>query len=191
MATADALAQIQKYGLLSTQSTLDLLNISGNERETLLAARRPTEVVLNRPEHGRFVLRDQIPMRDSALADCLQGMSIPDWYRMLNERVFMWASRERVETLLAARAYRNRNHLVLTIDTTRLMADHGTHVRLSAINSGSTLYIPPPRGAHTFCKLEDFEAINGKKKVVEVTVVGSIPRMRDYIIDATIRMAGH
>lgn len=77
MATADALPQIEKYGLLSTQATLDLLGITGDRREELISRRRPTDVVLQCKTYGKFVLRDQIPMRDGALAKCLVGMSPP------------------------------------------------------------------------------------------------------------------
>jgi hypothetical protein len=190
MATADALPQIEKYGLLSTQATLELLSIEGEEREKLVSHRRPKSVILVSPQHGRFVLRDQIPMRDAALAQCLTGMSIPDWYRMLNERVFMWATRERVETLLGARAYRGKDHLVLTIDTESLVMDHGLDLRLSSINSGATLYTPPTRGVNTFSPVKDYETFNGTKPVVEVTVVGSIPAMREYILSAEVRRVG-
>jgi hypothetical protein len=190
MATADALPQIEKYGLLSTQATLDLLGITGDRREELISRRRPTDVVLQCKTYGKFVLRDQIPMRDGALAKCLVGMSPPEWYRMLNERVFMWASKERVETLLGARAYRKKSHLVITLDTAKIVSAHGPQLRLSSINSGSTLYNPPKRGRNTFCPPNEFEMHNGRRRVVEVTVSISIPNFRDYIVDATVRKAG-
>ena len=190
MATADALSQIQKYGLLSTEAMLDLLGITGTRREELVTKRRPKPVVLQDEKYGTFVLRDQIPMHDSALKKCLVGLTAPQWYTMLNERVFMWASAERVETLLSARAYRNSPHLVLTLDTVKIVQAHGADLRLSAINSGATLYNPPKRGVHTFSPPADFESHNGRKHVIEVTVPKSIPRIRDYIIDATVRKAG-
>lgn len=182
MATAGALPQIEKYGLLSTEATLDLLGITNPERDRLLASRRPESVTLENPDIGKFVLRDQIPMRDSALQACLQDMEIPAWYRLLNERVFMWASLDRVETLLSARAYRKSEHLILTIDTKKLLAAYEKQVYLSAINSGATLYTPPARGAFTFSTLAEYERINGRKRVVEVTVKYAIPDMAKYII---------
>lgn len=189
MATAGALPQIEKYGLLSTEATLDLLKIDNQLREQLLSMRRPKSVVLERPNIGRFVLRDQIPMRDSALASCLIGMKIHEWYRLLNERVFMWASRERVETLLAARAYRKSTHLILTIDTTALLAKYEAALRLSPINSGATLYVPPPRGAFTFSPLADYETVNGKRPVVEATIKYSIPDFREFVVSSETRQA--
>jgi hypothetical protein len=190
VATADALSQIKRFGLLSSEAMLELLDIVGEQKEHLLARRRPANVVLEHPRHGKFVLRDQIPMRDSALVKCLRGMEIPDWYRCLNARTFMWASSERVERLLGARAYRKDEHLVLTIDSTKLLADHNADVELSSINSGATLYIPPMRGKNTFCSLDDYEKFNGIRPVVEVTVMHSVPKLRDYIIDSSVRKAG-
>lgn len=189
MATVNALPQIEKHGLLSTEAILDLLGINGHERTRLIAQRRPETVVLEDSRHGVFILRDQIPMRDSALERCLVDMTIPAWYRLLNGRTFMWATRKRVETLLAARAYRKTDHLVLTIDTRRLVEDHDSDLELSPINSGSTLYNPPARGRHTFSRLSQFEAVNGRKAVAEVTVKGKIPKMREYIVDAEVRSA--
>jgi hypothetical protein len=190
MATEDALPQIERYGLLSTEAMLDLLGITGAGREELLTKRRPKPVVLRDKKYGKFVLRDQIPMHDSALKKCLIGLTAPQWYTMLNERVFMWASAKRVETLLSARAYRNSRHLVLTLDTAKIVLAHGADLRLSAINSGATLYNPPMRGVHTFSPPAEFERHNGRKHVIEVTVPKSIPKIRDYIIDAAVRKAG-
>jgi hypothetical protein len=189
MATADALTQIEKYGLLSTNATLSLLSIEGEAREKLISQRRPESVILSDAKVGKFVLRDQIPMRDAALEQCLKGMTVPEWYRTLNERVFMWATRDRVEKLLGARAYRGKDHLVLTIDTKKVVADHAADLRLSSINSGATLYVPPERGPNTFAPLQSYEELNGNRPVVEVTVVGSIPKMREYILDAQVRKA--
>jgi hypothetical protein len=189
MATAGALAQIEKYGLLSTEATLDLLKIKGARRADLLLKRRPVSVTLEDPQIGKFVLRDQIPMRDAVLAQCLVGMSIPEWYGLLNERVFMWATQQRVETLLAARAYRKSEHLILTIDTKALVTKYEKQLRFSVINSGATLFKPPSRGPKTFSTLEDFSEVHGAKPIVEVTVKYAIPDMREFIISSETRKA--
>ena len=186
MATADALPQIEKYGLLSSQATLDLLNIGGTQRNLLLGARRPKSVILEAEAIGRFVLRDQIPMRDAALSKCLDGISMNDWYRLLNERVFLWATRKRVETLLAARAYRKTEHLIITVDSASFLESYADQLDLSAINSGATLYVPPKRGIFTFSALAEFEKSNGLKPVVEVTVKYSIPNFKKYIVASEV-----
>ena len=60
-------------------------------------------------------------MSESALKKCLNGMTPTEWYRLLNSKVFFWLTAERVTRLLSARAYRKREHTVLTIDTARLL----------------------------------------------------------------------
>jgi hypothetical protein len=189
MATADSLAQIRTHGLLSTDSILALLDLSEEERIRLITRRRAQMIPLVHPKYGQFTLRDQKPMRDAALETCLDGMTVPDWYRTLNERVFMWASRERVDTLLSARAYKKQDQLVLTIDSRALLEVHFKGVSVSTINSGATLYTPVRRGVQTFIGLEDFPAVKGTKKIVEVTVIGGVPEMRKYIISSEIRKA--
>ncbi len=109
---------------------------------------------------------------------------------MLNERTFLWASRKRVDTLLAAKAYRESEHLILSIDTAALVAKYEAKLQLSAINSGATLYVPPARGRFTFCHLVEYESVNGRKPVVEATVEHSIPDLKDFIISSETRKAG-
>jgi len=95
-------------------------------------------------------------MRESALADCLVGVSPEQWYRILNRHVFFWVASQRLENLLGARAYRGRTHTVITVDTGRLFGFEGPNLRLSPINSGSTIYNRLPRGANTFQRIADY-----------------------------------
>jgi len=83
-------------------------------------------------------------------------MTPTEWYRVLNGKVFFWLTLERVTRLLSARAYRNREHTVLTIDTAKLLDRHHADVTLSPINSGSTVYKPQPRDAEMFGTLADY-----------------------------------
>jgi hypothetical protein len=189
MATANSLPQIETYGLLSTERILALLNIAEEDRVRLTTQRRAQMTPLNHPELGSFTLRDQKPMRDAALATCLDGMTIAEWYKTLNERVFMWASRERVDSLLSARAYKKQDQLVLTIDPRSLLTAHFDAVSVSTINSGATLYTPVRRGTQTFIRLKDFPTGKGTRKIVEVTVDGGVPEMRRYIMSSEIRKA--
>jgi hypothetical protein len=51
-------------------------------------------------------------------------MTPREWYESLNRRVFFWVDRRRLIKLLGARAYRNRPHLVLELDTAELLRRH-------------------------------------------------------------------
>src|SRR5206468_3625043 len=121
------------------------------ERDLCESHRRPRRVVVPQPGHVAATLRDQIPMHEAKLADCLDDGLVPaDWYRILNRKVFFWCAERQVEKLLCARAYRDRPHLVLVVDTRRLIDAHRDDVRLAFINTGATLFNPARRGRSTF-----------------------------------------
>jgi hypothetical protein len=101
---------------------------------------------------GTAVVRDQIPLHPGKLAACLQDdTTVPEFLELLNRRVFFWLQEVRLERLFGARAYRDREHLVITIDTARLLEHVGDDgVTLSRINTGSTVFKAAPRSRHTF-----------------------------------------
>ena len=139
MAEQDSWASIEKYGLLSTTALLDQYEISGDTRDTIESARRPTSVALEKKEIGRAVVRDQSPMDDNGLLRCLQdGLTPKDWYRLLNRKVFFWLTCPRLLRLLKAGNYRNEEHDVLELETAPLIAAYSENIWFSAINSGST-----------------------------------------------------
>src|SRR5580700_3745553 len=102
MADAESWPSIQKHGLLSTSSLLDLFGISGKERRDIESTRRPNSVEITSPKYGRAVVRDQKPLSESKLAKSLSGCTVPEWYRLLNKRVFFWLTKSRLQTLLSA-----------------------------------------------------------------------------------------
>ncbi len=156
MAEANSWPSIKKYGLLSTTALLDLFQVGGELRRSLESKHRSQSVEIRHAKYGVAVIRDQKPMRESALAECLVGMTPEQWYRTLNRHVFFWVAPQRLENLLGARAYRGRTHTVISVDTARLFELHGPNLRLSPINSGNTIYNPRPRGADTFQKIGDY-----------------------------------
>ena len=150
MAEANSWPSILKHGLLSTTALLDLYSITGEQRLAIESCHRPISIIISHPSHGSAVIRDQRPMRESALAKCLQDCSAKEWFELLNRKVFFWVTEERVRTLLRARAYRGREHLVISVNTALLLQRHQRLASLSPINSGSTIYRPVPRGIATF-----------------------------------------
>jgi hypothetical protein len=156
MAEANSWPSIQKHGLLSTTALLDLFEINGPLRRSLESEHRPQSVTITHPQHGQAVIRDQKPLRPGPLANCLVGMTPTQWYRTLNRYVFFWVTEDRLKTLLAARAYRDKTHTVIAVDTARLLETSARAVRLSPINSGSTIYNPRPRGADTFQRISNY-----------------------------------
>ena len=177
---------IRERGLLSTTALLDLYQKNGKERFLIESQYRSDSIVIEHPIHGRAVIPDQKPMVETVLRKCLFNMTPRDWYELLNRKVFFWPTKERLFGLLAAKSYRERTHCVLTIESESLLATQLT-ITLSAINSGSTIYNPQPRGSHTFLRLEDYPYEERRKKrgtsnaVAELCVDYSVPDIAVHV----------
>lgn len=168
MAENGSLESIRRLGLLSTSALLDVFEVRGERRFEIESRRRPESVEIRHPEHGRALVRDNKPMQEKALGRCLIGMEPTEWYETLNRRVFFWVDRRRLIRLLGARAYRDRPHLVLELNTEQLMRRHWWRVSLSGINSGATFSMnPASRGPGTFRRIADHPQ---NDPVVELTV---------------------
>lgn len=179
---------IVRHGLLSTSALLDLFEITGDERREIESERRSGAVTISHPVHGRAVIRDQKPMDDTGLARALRDDLTPrEWYELLNRHVFFWTSESRLKRLLAAREYRSRRQLVLTVRTAELLQHYGRNVLLSPMNSGATKPFPHPRGRDTFLPMADYPLAEWQKKrprgefVVELLVATSVPGVVDFI----------
>lgn len=181
MAEAHTWPSIRQHGLLSTTALLDLFEIDGPARHAIESTRRATSIQIEHPLYGTAVIRDQIPLRENALTDCLSGMTPQEWYETLNRRVFFWLTRDRLLKLLSAKAYRDREHCVIIVDTGRLVRRHLRRVTLSPINSGSTLYKPQARGQATFLSVKEYPFEERRKSrsvenaVAELSVHYSVP----------------
>ena len=102
------------------------------------------------------MIRDNRPLRLDILRRCLDG-GVEDWFRLLNRRVFFWATARRLHNHLRARGPRGRPREVMAVDTRRLLAREGESVSLCAFNSGSALYPNAPRrGPGTFVAVRDY-----------------------------------
>jgi hypothetical protein len=193
MAEAGSWPLIREHGLLSTKGLLDLFEWKGEPRRLLESAHRPDSVTIQHVKHGTAVIRDQKPMRERSLKTCLIGMGPEEWYELLNGFVFFWLTRERAEQLLMARAYRNSTHSVITVDTATLLAKYASKVRLSPINSGSTIYKPRPRGFATFRIITDYpfderKKLRGKANAVaELAVEYGVPDIYKFVLSVEHR----
>lgn len=189
MAEDGSWPSIKKYGLLSTQALLDLFEVSVEDRERIEFSHRPGNIEVVNPRIGKAVIRDQKPMNDEGLVRALRdNLSPRDWYATLNQRVFFWLTKERLNKLLSARAYRNRPHTVLVVDTRRLAEAHAGDITLSPINTGATKPFPQPRGRDSFSSLGEYpfnywhQKRHGKDPIVELSVLRSVPKIADFVI---------
>lgn len=185
MAEDDSWPNIQKYGLLSTTAILDKLEINGEIRKRLESELRPDIKTLKHPEFGIFKLRDQNAMRADLLSRSLPpNISVGDWCKYINSRVFFWADWVGLKILLYANAYFGKPHIVLTVDTSALINSYKRKISLSDMNTGSTypgkgMSTPKRRDYNTFRKIDDFSS----KWVTEVAVDCCIPDITNYILN--------
>ncbi len=180
MAEDGSWESIRRLGLLSTSALLDRFGVEGESRFRIESVRRPAREAIEHPEHGRALIRDNKPMQQKALERCLEGMTPREWYETLNRRVFFWVDRRRLLKLLGARAYRDRPHLVLELETGGLIRRHAPRVSISRINSGATFSMnSAPRGPDTFRRLADHP---DGDPVVELAVDYAVPDVADLVL---------
>ena len=195
MAEHDALPQLLRHGLLSTTAILDLCEIKGEGRYPVEAQIRSDAHTLRHPVHGTFVLRDQKPLSESKLAGCLQdGLTVENWLRLLNRKTFFWLGRDKVEGLLAGRAYRNSEHTVIEIRTETLVDRCAGGVTLARMNTGSTSPFAHERGLSTMLPLSRYpyedRRRRGLRPATELSVDYSVPNLAALIENVYVGSAG-
>ncbi|WP_353116583.1 hypothetical protein [Nitratidesulfovibrio sp.] len=189
MANENAWENISKHGLCSTEALLNIFEIKDPLRKQLLTQHRPECVTIKHPEYGTAIVRDQKPLRETTLKRVLDdGLSPSEWYQILNRKTFFWTTHSRLCGLLAAKAYRNYRHCVLTLDAKKLIERHYDAITLSPYNSGCTLFNAPRRGNSTFSKIDDFDydywRNRGRKAddvIVELAVDYRVTDILDFI----------
>lgn len=193
MAEHGSWQNIRQQGLLSTSALLDLFEKAGGERAEIEECRRPGPKTIEHTKFGTAVIRDQRPMSDSKLKGCLDdGLTPRDWYKTLNGRVFFWLTEERLTGLM--KAYRERPHLVLEVDTAELLRRHSERILLTPMNTGTTSPMAFRRGLRTFLPPDQYPfEENAKKKggrtkaVVELTVGYALPDIAEFTVSASHR----
>lgn len=188
MAERGSWASIKERGLLSTSALLDLYAVQEPQRSGIEKQHRPCGVELQADGLPRAVVRDQIPMSDAGLKRCLPEHLTPaGWYELLNAKAFFWLTEDRLHKLTAAKAYRDREHDVLEVDTRSLIEAHRNAIWLCPMNSGCTKPMPHPRDETTFARIPDYpyQYWRGKRsrgeRAVELAVDYSVPDIRDHV----------
>jgi hypothetical protein len=176
---------IHKHGLLSTTALLDLYEVSDEERYRIESTIRSEVAIVRHPVQGTAIIRDQKPLSHSKLSGCLDdGLSPRDWCQLLNRKVFFWVERERVSSLLGARAYRHREHAILVVDTRKLVDAYHDHITLAPINTGSTSPMAHRRGRSTVAPLSSYpyedRRARGLRVAAELCVDYAVPNIHEH-----------
>jgi hypothetical protein len=186
MAAAGSWPSIQRHGLLSTSA---LATLWGSEEA--VSALRQESVLLEHPEFGRAVVRDQKPIHRESLEEALAGeMSVEDWLAELNSRVFFFVQIESLRGLMGSPAYRNHEHDVLTVDTRSLVGAHEERIVLAGMNTGfAQRHNHKARGHGTFQRIADYPhpprtvaRVGGRRELVELCIPGAVPDIADHVI---------
>lgn len=189
MAHEDAWPQIQRHGLLSTSSILNLWEVESTPRASIETQIRRTAVELSHPRLGRVVIRDQKPMNEKKLRAALIDCAPQDWCRLLNSKVFFWPCVDRLNTHMGARGNRGKHHLVLTLDSYRFVNSYEQQITLCAMNSGNTNPFPQRRGKSSFMRMSQYPFAERRKRgvyytVVELAVDRDITDILDFVLSA-------
>jgi len=187
MAEGNSWDSIRMHGLLSTSGLLDLFNVNGTQRINIESCRRPSSVHIKHPVYGVAIIRDQIPLSENKLIACLDGCTPTEWYELLNGKVFFWPTEERIMRLLSARAYRDRKHTIIIVDSNLMIREYLSKTYLSPINTGAVVYKPTPRRPGTFVPFlnwpSDVKRGSGKlkKAVAEVAIDYGVPDLVNFV----------
>lgn len=188
MAEGGSWESIQRHGLLSTEALVDLFEIPSADRDAILTHQRTKCITIRHPQYGEAVIRDQKPLNRAKLESCLQDCSFEEWLQMLNSRVFFWLTKERLQTLMCAREYCGRPHVVLVLDTRRVAEDHADKLTLAPMNTGSTQPFAHPRGLSTFRRMADYPFEKRLPRgpyyrAVELAVPAGVGNITDYVTE--------
>jgi hypothetical protein len=194
MAHEDALPGILRHGLRSTSALLDLFEVGVEQRKEIETRMRHECVAIEHSIHGKAVIRDQKPIgSDGRLSKALGESATPDkWHRLLNSKVFFWLTPKRLETLRKARAYRASSHLILILDTKKVVAVAAHHLWLSSMNSGACMPFAHPRSPAIFRRLADYDFEYWRRKrgkdeaIVECAVDDLLATIEPLLISAKV-----
>ncbi len=192
MAERGTWPSIRERGLFSASGVLDVFHVAGPPRFAIESEHRPEKVAVGEgPE--KIVLRDQKPMEAGRLSKALLGdLTTRQWYETINSKVFFWAEEKRLLGLLNARAYRNLEHDVLTLDTASLLDEYHQQTWLCHMNSGNTFPVPHPRDLSVFQRIPQYPVkASGLpvKEVVELVIDYHVPNIANHVV-AVRRMKG-
>ena len=186
MAEDGSWPSIIERGLLSTSALLSLYKYTGKERNRIESEWRSEKITLSCKGLEDIVIRDQRPMPPERLKPCLpKDMSVNEWYKCINEKVFFWVTWQNLKWFLAASAYIRQPHLVISINTERFLHQYQDKVTLTDINTGSTYPkrgqdTPEPRSRETFKRIPDFHS----PFITELVVNQGVDGICDFTISA-------
>jgi hypothetical protein len=184
MAEDGSWPNIQKFGLLSTSALLTKWEYTGDIRNEIECKLRDKKQPICHSLYGKAIIRDQKAMQLHRLQECIpKDMTVADWCKYINRRVFFWPDYQNLLWFLAAKEYVGKSHTVIVVDTGSLLKQYVDKITVCAINSGSTYPLkgrdrPEPRDRETFKPIQDFQLYRIKELAVDLGVTNIV----DFIL---------
>lgn len=177
-------SNIQKLGLLSTSALLDCCGCSGDERFEIESKLRERKKIIQHPNLGDIIVRDQIPMLDWPERGIYLDKLLDDdttrqeWLELLNTKVFFWVSKNELTKMICAWQYRGKPQWVITLNTRDLLEQFNGKAYVTYQNTGS-LYNGKKRGPKSFIPFNKCPYSSG---IIELAIEFGIPNLLDFTI---------
>ena len=187
LAAGEAWPGICKYGLLSSDQLYKLFRLDPSHVLQIETERLQRADLRDTPEHVVFTLRDRTTLTHKGLTAALNGSCTPgEWIELLNRRVFLFAQKSSLDRLIRAPLNRELSHVILELDTRKLLDRHQESIEVADINTGYTKRSPAQRNPSTIQSIGRYVK-TGSRKIVEVTIPGSIPDILPLLQRAVLR----
>ena len=188
VAWPEARARIRREGLLSPLALCKALELSAAETEDVLSTRRPDIT----PLAADVILNDDSPLNDKVLRRALPpDLSPTAWRRILNSRVFLFATKQAAREFANVRAARERARDVWVFDTRSFAEAFWGRMEITPINTGAASRRAPQRDRSIFAPLNglDYGAWQRRRpvktpdRIREVCVRHSAPEAARFTVD--------
>jgi hypothetical protein len=196
MAADGSWPSIRQHGLLSSERLLQEWEVPGPARDRALTEARRDSIRLEHPALGTAVVRDQKPIHVPSLQEALSDLTVAEWLRELNSRVFFFLYEEALSVLLKSPSYRNEAHTVLTIDTALFVTAHENEIELTTFNTGfAQRHNKKARSRESFVPLAEFShphrdvarVGSSNRDVVELCVKDAVSDIAAHVIRVDLR----
>jgi hypothetical protein len=151
---------IEARRLSSTKKILANSTFSQEEKTKYLTERRPVHLQVDGIDGSVVMVRDQRPISEKALAKTLtDDWTVGQFIESLNSRIFFWPNLKRLA--IHYKRYQSENPRIIRVRS-KAMVEKNTHnLRFCHLNSGATRChpkwkAPPPRGANTFVRVDEW-----------------------------------
>ena len=150
VAWPQARARIRRDGLMSPVALVEREGLP----ESVLETRRKAVTELR----DGVILNDNTPIFEASLRTCLPAdITVADWLRELNSRVFLFPDREAANAFAGVKAVRHLPRDIWVFDTLRFTRAFLPRMEITPFNTGSAKRGPPFRDRSIYAPLKGLD----------------------------------